>query len=100
LRALRLRVKVHVRSPLSAPALPVAIFGGSPVKDVVIASACRTPIAKFQGALAGFRAPQLGAFAINEALRRAGVKAEQVDEVIMGNVLTAGLGQNPARQAA
>jgi acetyl-CoA C-acetyltransferase len=70
------------------------------VKDVVIASACRTPIAKFQGALAGFRAPELGAFAIVEALRRAGVPASAVDEVIFGNVLTAGLGQNPARQAA
>ncbi len=70
------------------------------MKDVVIASACRTPIAKFQGALQGFRAPELGALAIKEALRRANVPASAVDDVIMGNVLTAGLGQNPARQAA
>jgi acetyl-CoA C-acetyltransferase len=70
------------------------------VNEVVIVSACRTPIGKFQGGLAGFRAPELGAFAIAEALRRAGVQPSQVDEVIFGNVLTAGLGQNPARQAA
>ena len=70
------------------------------MKDVVIASACRTPIGKFQGGLSGFRAPELGAFAVREALRRAGVAPEAVEEVIMGNVLQAGLGQNPARQAA
>jgi acetyl-CoA C-acetyltransferase len=70
------------------------------VKEVVLAGACRTPIAKFQGSFSGFRAPDLGALAIAEALRRAGVKADQVQEVIMGNVLQAGLGQNPARQAA
>jgi acetyl-CoA C-acetyltransferase len=70
------------------------------VRDVVIASACRTPIAKFQGSLAGFTAPQLGALAVREALARAKVAAEHVDEVILGNVLAAGLGQNPARQAA
>jgi len=70
------------------------------VKDVVIASACRTPIGKFQGGLASFRAPELGALAVAEALRRAGVPADAVDEVILGNVLQAGLGQNPARQAA
>ena len=70
------------------------------MKDVVIASACRTPIARFQGGLAGFRAPELGALAIQEALRRARVAPDQVEEVIFGNVLQAGLGQNPARQAA
>ncbi|MCC7013282.1 MAG: acetyl-CoA C-acetyltransferase [Planctomycetes bacterium] len=70
------------------------------MKDVVLAGACRTPIAKFQGSLQGFRAPDLGAFAIREALRRAGVPADAVQEVIMGNVLQAGLGQNPARQAS
>jgi acetyl-CoA C-acetyltransferase len=70
------------------------------VRDVVIVSACRTPVAKFQGSLAGFRAPELGGLAVKEALRRAGVEAESVDEVILGNVLSAGLGQNPARQAA
>jgi acetyl-CoA C-acetyltransferase len=68
--------------------------------EVVIVSACRTPIAKFQGALAGFKATELGALAVKEALARAGVAADLVDEVIMGNVLQAGLGQNPARQAA
>lgn len=70
------------------------------MNDVVIVSACRSPIGKFQGGLAGFRAPELGALAIAEALRRAGIQASSVDEVIFGNVLTAGLGQNPARQAA
>ncbi len=70
------------------------------MKEVVLVGACRTPIAKFQGSLASFRAPDLGALAIAEALRRAGVPADAVDEVIMGNVLQAGLGQNPARQAA
>jgi len=70
------------------------------VKDVVIASACRSPIGKFQGSLSPFKATQLGSFAIAEALRRAGVAPEAVEEVIMGCVLAAGLGQNPARQAA
>ena len=70
------------------------------MKEVVIVSACRTPIAKFQGSLAGFRAPDLGALALAEALRRANVPASAVDEVILGNVLQAGIGQNPARQAA
>lgn len=70
------------------------------MRDVVIAAACRTPIGKFQGSLAGFSAPQLGALAIREALARAKVAPELVQEVVFGNVLTAGLGQNPARQAA
>ena len=70
------------------------------MKEVVIASACRTPIGRFQGSLSGLRAPELGALAISEALRRAGVEAAQVEEVILGNVLQAGVGQNPARQAA
>jgi acetyl-CoA C-acetyltransferase len=70
------------------------------VKEVVLVSACRTPIAKFQGSLAGFQAPALGALAVAEALRRAGVPAGAVQEVILGCVLQAGLGQNPARQAA
>ena len=70
------------------------------MKEVVIASACRTPVARFQGGLASFRAPQIGALAIQEALRRARVAPDQVEEVIFGNVLQAGLGQNPARQAA
>lgn len=70
------------------------------MRDVVIVSACRTPIGKFQGGLSGFRAPELGGFAIAEAISRAGIDASVIDEVIMGNVLQAGLGQNPARQAA
>ncbi|MBI5361544.1 MAG: acetyl-CoA C-acetyltransferase [Planctomycetes bacterium] len=70
------------------------------MKDVVIVSACRTPIAKFQGGLASFTAPQLGALAIQEALKRANLSANEVQEVIFGNVLAAGIGQNPARQAA
>lgn len=65
----------------------------------VIVSACRTPIGKFQGALQSFTAPQLGGLAVAEALRRAKVPADQVEEVLMGNVLQAGLGQNPARQS-
>jgi acetyl-CoA C-acetyltransferase len=66
----------------------------------VIVSAVRTPIGAFGGALAEVPAPRLGAVVIREALRRAGIAPEQVDEVIMGNVLQAGLGMNPARQAA
>jgi len=70
------------------------------MKDVVIASACRTPIGRFQGTLSPLSAPGLGSLAVREALRRAGVEPEAVDEVILGCVLSAGLGQNPARQAA
>ncbi|WP_017755672.1 acetyl-CoA C-acetyltransferase [Calidifontibacillus oryziterrae] len=69
------------------------------LKDVVIVSAVRTAIGSFGGSLKNISAPKLGAVVIEEALKRAGVKADQVDEVIMGNVLQAGLGQNPARQA-
>jgi acetyl-CoA C-acetyltransferase len=68
--------------------------------EVVIAGACRTPIGKFLGGLASFKAPALGALAIREALTRARVPADQVDEVIMGQVVQAGSGQAPARQAA
>jgi acetyl-CoA C-acetyltransferase len=68
--------------------------------DAFLLSAARTPIGKYLGTLADVPAPQLGAVALAEALRRAKVPAERVDEVIMGNVLQAGLGQNPARQAA
>jgi acetyl-CoA C-acetyltransferase len=70
------------------------------VTEVVLAGACRTPIGKFQGSLAGFRAPDLGALALAEVLKRTGVPASAVDEVILGCVLQAGLGQNAARQAA
>ena len=68
--------------------------------DVVIISACRTPVGKFQGSLSYFSAPQLGAMVVREAVKRAGVEVAKIDECIMGNVITAGLGQNPARQAA
>jgi acetyl-CoA C-acetyltransferase len=68
--------------------------------DVVIISGCRTAVGKFQGALADISAPQLGAAVVREAVKRAGLSSDQVDECIMGNVLPAGLGQNPARQAA
>jgi acetyl-CoA C-acetyltransferase len=68
--------------------------------DVFIVSAVRTPIGKFQGALEKFSAPQLGAVAVREAVKRAAIPADDVDEVFMGCVLQAGLGQNPARQAA
>src|ERR1700735_1155376 len=68
--------------------------------DVVMISGCRTAVGKFQGSLADLSAPQLGAVVVREAVKRAGLSSDQVDECIMGNVLPAGLGQNPARQAA
>lgn len=68
--------------------------------EVVIVSAVRTAIGSFQGALKDVPATKLGAIVIEEAIKRAGIKKDQVDEVIMGNVLQAGLGQNPARQAS
>src|SRR5881296_4393644 len=70
------------------------------MKDPVIISAVRTPIGKFQGGLKPLSATQLGALVVKSAVERAGLTPEQVDEVIMGNVVQAGLGQNPARQAA
>ncbi len=69
-------------------------------KDAVIISAVRTPVGKFQGSLKSFSAPELGALVVRESVKRASVNAEDVDEVIMGCVIQAGLGQNPARQAA
>ncbi|MEX4008348.1 acetyl-CoA C-acetyltransferase [Neoaquamicrobium sediminum] len=71
-----------------------------PAPAIVIASAARTPVGSFNGAFAATPAHELGAVAIREALARAGVDAAEVDEVILGQVLTAGQGQNPARQAA
>jgi acetyl-CoA C-acetyltransferase len=70
------------------------------VRESVIVSAVRTPTGKFLGALKGFTATELGALVVREALRRAQIDPETVDECIMGNVVSAGLGQNPARQAA
>jgi len=69
------------------------------IEEVVIVSAVRTPLGAFNGSLSGFSATELGSLVITEAIKRAGLTKEQVDEVIMGNVLPAGLGQNPARQA-
>jgi acetyl-CoA C-acetyltransferase len=68
--------------------------------DVVIISGCRTAVGKFQGSLSDLSATQLGAVVVREAVKRAGLNSDQIDECIMGNVLPAGLGQNPARQAA
>jgi acetyl-CoA C-acetyltransferase len=68
--------------------------------EVVIISGCRTPVGKFQGSLSDLTAPQLGAIVVREATKRANLDPTVVDECIMGNVVSAGLGQNPARQAA
>ena len=70
------------------------------MKEAVIVSAVRTPMGKFQGSLQPFSAPQLGALVVREAVLRANLDAAQVDECVMGCVIQAGLGQNPARQAA
>src|SRR6201990_1834275 len=70
------------------------------MEEVVVVSAVRTPTGNFQGSLSGYSAVQLGAMAAREAVRRAGVAPELIDECIMGNVVSAGLGQNPGRQAA
>src|SRR6201985_359554 len=70
------------------------------MENPVILSAVRTPIGKFMGGLSPLTAPELGAKVVAESVRRAGIDPKQVDEAIMGNVVQAGLGQNPARQAA
>ncbi len=72
----------------------------SEIKEAVIISAVRTPVGKFLGSLKSFKATDLGAMVVRESVKRAGVSVEEVDEVIMGCVIQAGLGQNPARQAA
>lgn len=72
----------------------------SEIREAVIISAVRTPVGKFLGGLKSFKATDLGAMVVRESVKRAGVPAEEVDEVIMGCVIQAGLGQNPARQAA
>jgi acetyl-CoA C-acetyltransferase len=72
----------------------------SSIKKAVVISAARTPVGKFLGALKGFKATDLGAIVVREAVNRAGANPENVDEVIMGCVIQAGVGQNPARQAA
>lgn len=70
------------------------------MSDALIFSACRTPIGRFQGALSALPAADLGAIAVREAVARADLRPGDIDEVILGNVLTAGTGQAPARQAA
>ena len=70
------------------------------MRESVIVSAVRTPTGKFLGVLKSFAATELGALVVKEAVRRAGIDPGIVDECIMGNVVSAGLGQNPARQAA
>src|SRR5271157_2058154 len=75
-----------------------AFMAGS--NEVVIIAGCRTPVGKFQGSLSDLSATQLGAIAVREAVKRANIDPRQIDECIMGNVVSAGLGQNPARQAA
>jgi acetyl-CoA C-acetyltransferase len=70
------------------------------MKEIVIVSGARTAQGKFDGALKSFSAPQLGSLAIKEAVKRAGLEPKNIDEVIMGNVVSAGLNQNVARQAA
>jgi acetyl-CoA C-acetyltransferase len=84
----------------ASPADRLAFDQGGNVREVVIVSAARTPVGNFNGGLASVHAAELGATAIKTALARAGVAAEQVDDVLMGNVLAAGLGQNVARQSA
>ena len=69
-------------------------------KEIVLVGACRTAIGKMGGALSNVPAEQLGAIVMKEAMNRAGIAPEQIDEVLFGNVLTAAMGQNPARQAA
>ena len=71
-----------------------------PENTPVIVGAVRTPTGKFLSNLASFTAPQLGAIVIKEAVRRSGISPDSIDEVIMGNVVSAGVGQSPARQAA
>ncbi len=73
---------------------------GEKLKEVVIVGAVRTPIGAFKGSLKNIKAQELGSIVIKEVLARSKIKKEDIDEVIMGQVLTAGSGQNPARQAA
>src|SRR5260370_18641444 len=70
------------------------------MEDAVIVSAARTPVGTMGGVFVDIAAPALGAIAVEEAIRRAGIERDGVEEVLLGNVLQAGLGQNPARQAA
>jgi acetyl-CoA C-acetyltransferase len=87
-------------SPRAATENPIPEVQKTGMREVAIVSAVRTPVGRFQGSLKSFSAPQLGALVVREAVRRAGVEPGSVDECILGCVLQAGLGQNPARQAA
>ena len=89
-------------SSASAPARRALATSSKPLgdRDPVIVSFARTPIGKFNGALASLTAPQLGAVAIKAAVARAGIQGEDVQEVLMGNVVSAAIGQAPARQAS
>ncbi|MDD3203971.1 MAG: beta-ketoacyl synthase N-terminal-like domain-containing protein, partial [Pygmaiobacter massiliensis] len=69
-------------------------------KEIVLVGACRTAVGKMGGVLSNVPAVELGAIVMKEAIKRAGISPEDIDEVIFGNVITAALGQNPARQAA
>lgn len=97
--ALRIDYSAELRTRRPAAAPYTRSMGTSLVDDVVIASAVRTPIGSFQGVLSPLKASQLGAIAVREAVAQAGA-GDGVDLVLMGNVLPAGMGQAPARQAA
>src|SRR5207244_12074730 len=86
--------------PRPAGVQPYKIRSFDMKDDIVIVSAVRTPVGAFNGALASLPAHELGKVAIGEALKRAGIEGSQVSEVILGQILTAGQGQNPARQAS
>ncbi len=70
------------------------------MREAVIVSGVRTPLGKFAGMLKEFSAPQLGAIVVKEAVKRAGINVDEINEVIIGNVISAGLGQNIARQSS
>ena len=89
---------MFARSPLSCSRRFLSVLARPSPNDVVIVSAVRTPVGMFNGGLAPLSATQLGAAAVKAAVARGGIKPEDVDEVIMGNVVSAGIGQAPARQ--
>src|SRR5262249_36210416 len=102
-RSSRRRAVTSQHAPTEPFAIEFArdtIEGDRAMTDIVIASAARTPVGSFNGAFTSTPAHDLGAVAIKAALQRAKVEPSEVDEVILGQVLTAGQGQNPARQAA
>ncbi len=90
--------KMLSRSTSSLSRRCFAVLSSPSPRDVVVVSAVRTPVGLFNGGLAALTAPQLGAAAVKAAVARGGIKPEDVDEVLMGNVVSAGIGQAPARQ--